>query len=233
MYSTAEDLLKFDQGIFQCKLFSKKTLDLMMTPYPELYGVAYGFWVTENKFGNQTFKVANRQGSIWGANANWLHLIDQNKTFIVLSNTNATNLEALTEQLVLVSSGQETTITSLDSYVSNEDLIKTSLPLNNTYIEVEFLLNALPDNGWFLKLHKDGTFDYIVWSGWGPSEGVNLEMGTYTITKNQLKLKSNNAQSKIANSDYFIAVSATDLTEKTMLRRWIEYDSKFYCMVLR
>lgn len=110
MYSTVEDLLKFDDAIFNYKLLKQKTVDLMLTPYPELYGVAYGFWVTDNTFGNQTLKVANRQGSIWGANANWLHLIDQNKTFLVLSNTNATNLQELTEQLVLQSTGQKVTI---------------------------------------------------------------------------------------------------------------------------
>lgn len=107
MYSTVEDLLKLDQGIFAYKILSKKTVDLMLTPYPELYGVAYGFWITDNTFGDKTFSVANRQGSIWGANANWLHILDNNKTFLVLSNTNATNLQALTEQLVLVSTGQK------------------------------------------------------------------------------------------------------------------------------
>lgn len=106
MYSTAEDLLKFDEGIFQYKLLSRKTVELMLTPYPELYGVAYGFWVTKNKFGDTTFTIANRQGSIWGANANWVHLIENNKTFIVLSNTNATNLPDLTTKLVLLSTGQ-------------------------------------------------------------------------------------------------------------------------------
>ena len=110
MYSTVEDILKFDNAIFSNQLLDKKTVDLMLTPFPELYGVAFGFWVTDNKFGNITTKAANRQGSIWGANANWIHLIDKNKTFIILSNTNATNLQDLTEQLVLVSTGQRLTI---------------------------------------------------------------------------------------------------------------------------
>lgn len=110
MYSTVEDLLKFDQGIFTAKLLSKSTVDLMLTPYPDLYQVAYGFWVYEQTFGSQKLKVANRQGSIWGANANWLHLIDGNKTIIVLSNTNATNLPELTDQLVLIATGQKPTV---------------------------------------------------------------------------------------------------------------------------
>ena len=107
MYSTAEDLLKFDEGIFKAKLLSQKTLELMLTPYPEFYGVAYGFWVSDTTFGDQTFKAANRQGSIWGANANWLHLTEGNKTFLVLSNTNATNLPEFTEQLVILATGKK------------------------------------------------------------------------------------------------------------------------------
>ncbi len=110
MYSTAEDLLKFDNALFNFKILNKKTVELMLTPYPELYGVAYGFWVSENKFGNITSKVANRQGSIWGVNANWLHFIDKNKTILIISNTNATNLSELTDQLVLVSTNQHATI---------------------------------------------------------------------------------------------------------------------------
>lgn len=110
MYSTVEDLLKFNNAIFGNKILSKKSVDLMLTPYPELYGVAYGFWVTDNKYGTETFKTANRQGSIWGANTNWVHLIDKNKTVIVFSNTNATNLSELAEQLVLVSTGQKAII---------------------------------------------------------------------------------------------------------------------------
>ncbi len=110
MYSTVEDILKFDTAIFNYKILTKKTVEIMLTPFPELYGVALGFWVTENKFGNITTKVANRQGSIWGANTNWLHLIDKNKTIIIFSNTNATNLTELTEQIVLVSTNQSANI---------------------------------------------------------------------------------------------------------------------------
>lgn len=120
MYSTAEDLLKFDNSIFTYKILNKKTVDLMLTPFPELYGVAIGFWVTESKIGNINTIVANRQGSIWGANANWLHLIDKNKTFIVLSNTNATNLSELTEQLVFVSTGQKINDQDFSKYLKSK-----------------------------------------------------------------------------------------------------------------
>jgi CubicO group peptidase (beta-lactamase class C family) len=124
MYSTVEDLLKFDEAIFGYKLLSKNTVDLMLTPYPELYGVAYGFWVTDNTYGTISSKTANRQGSIWGANANWVRLIDKNITVITLSNTNATNLTELTDELVLIATGQEPTISDFtkDSIQSSNSM---------------------------------------------------------------------------------------------------------------
>lgn len=138
MYSTIEDLLKFDNAIFGNKLLSKKTVDLMLTPYPELYGVAYGFWVTDNKYGSITSRTANRQGSIWGANANWIRLIDKNKTIVVFSNTNATNLSELTEQLILVSTGQKPTIPATTKLNS-----ATTLSLEK--VKGNWLLDLRPD----------------------------------------------------------------------------------------
>jgi CubicO group peptidase (beta-lactamase class C family) len=138
MYSTAEDLLKFDNALFNFKILNKKTVELMLTPYPELYGVAYGFWVSENKFGNITSKVANRQGSIWGANANWLHLIDKNKTILIISNTNATNLSELTEQLILVSTNQKATIPIVTTTAE-----KQNISIENT--KGTWILDLRPD----------------------------------------------------------------------------------------
>ena len=64
----------------------------MLTPYPELYGVAYGFWVYELELDGKKYRAADRQGSIWGSNATWLHLIEAQKTVVILSNTNVTDL---------------------------------------------------------------------------------------------------------------------------------------------
>lgn len=138
MYSTVEDLLKFDNAIFGNKILTKMTVDLMLTPYPELYGVAYGFWVTDNKYGALSSKTANRQGSIWGANANWVHLMDKNKTIIVFSNTNATDLSELTAQLVLISTGQNATIPAITKP-------KSSTGFNLDKVKGTWLLDLRPD----------------------------------------------------------------------------------------
>ncbi|AYQ33708.1 serine hydrolase [Runella sp. SP2] len=100
MFSTVEDLLTFDQAIFKHQILTKPTVELMLKSYPELWYVAYGFWVSENTFAGKKIQCADRQGSISGSNMSWLHLINENRTFIVFSNTDATKLNDLRAELV-------------------------------------------------------------------------------------------------------------------------------------
>lgn len=102
MYSTVEDLLKFDHGIFTYKLLSKETTELMLAPNKTLDNVAFGFWFADS-YGVFNCQFVYRPGGILGSNANWIHTFDNNKTVIIFSNTNATNLYEMSEQLYLVS----------------------------------------------------------------------------------------------------------------------------------
>lgn len=106
MYSTVEDLLKFDAAIFTNKLLQPQTTELMLKFYPELGYVAYGFWGSDG-YGNFAEKFYYRPGGILGSNANWIHTSGSKKTIIVLSNTNATNLFELSEKLYLASIGKK------------------------------------------------------------------------------------------------------------------------------
>jgi teichoic acid D-alanine hydrolase len=102
MYSTAEDLLKFNNAIFNNRLLNPKSTALMLTFYPDLGYVAYGFWGSDG-YGNFNEKFYYRPGGILGATANWIHTLQTGKTVIVLSNTNACNLFELSEKLYLES----------------------------------------------------------------------------------------------------------------------------------
>lgn len=99
MYATAADLYKFDQALFTHQLLKKATVELMTTSYPELWGVAYSFWVNDQTIGTTKTKVMDRRGSISGNNTAWYHFINENKTIIVLSNNNATDVVELREKL--------------------------------------------------------------------------------------------------------------------------------------
>jgi teichoic acid D-alanine hydrolase len=102
MYSTVEDLLKFDTAIFNSKILQPKTTELMLKFYPALGNVAYGFWGSDG-FGIFAEKFYYRPGGILGSTANWIHTTKNKKTIIVMSNTDATNLFELSEKLYLAS----------------------------------------------------------------------------------------------------------------------------------
>ena len=105
MYSTIEDLLKFDQALFNNEILNEETTAKMLTIYPEYGYTAYGIWGSTG-WGNFNETFYYRTGSIQGANANWIHTVDNGKTIIALSNTNATNLYELSEKLYLESLGR-------------------------------------------------------------------------------------------------------------------------------
>jgi len=95
MYSTAQDLLIFDQAIFNHTLLKKATVDTMLTSYPKLGDVAFGFWVYPRKIGNTNTIFAERQGGGYGCESNWVHLIDKGVTLILLSNTETADLNKM------------------------------------------------------------------------------------------------------------------------------------------
>jgi len=109
MYSTVEDLLKFDFGIFNYKLLNKTTTAMMLTPNKQLNDVALGVCYGSG-YGAFSKPFIYRTGGILGSCSNWIHTMDDKKSIIVFNNTNGTNLYELSEQLYLVSNAQKTTI---------------------------------------------------------------------------------------------------------------------------
>lgn len=106
LYATAEDLLLFSNGLFGNKLLSENSLKTMLTWYPELGYTAYGLWGSDG-WGNFDEPFYYRTGGILGATANWIYTTKTQKTIIVLSNTDATNLYELSEKLYLASKKME------------------------------------------------------------------------------------------------------------------------------
>ncbi len=92
MYSTVDDILKFSNALFGGKLLKQKTLDQMLTSGLDDYG--YGVWVHNDfKINHKMFTVVKRPGLIMGAQAMLFHIIEDNSTIIILSNTGTTNLD--------------------------------------------------------------------------------------------------------------------------------------------
>lgn len=102
MYSTAQDLLAFDQGLFGEKLLSPQSTKQLLTFHPDLGYSAYGLWGSDG-WGTFSEKFYYRTGGILGSTSNWIHTIDSKKTILILSNTNQANLFELSEALYLKS----------------------------------------------------------------------------------------------------------------------------------
>jgi D-alanyl-D-alanine carboxypeptidase len=99
MYSTTTDLATFSNALFSGKLLNNTTLNLMLTPYPQFWNTAYSVWVTKQTINKNDYTVVERYGSIQGANTLLAHFLEQNITIILFSNTNATNLGELKNEI--------------------------------------------------------------------------------------------------------------------------------------
>ena len=99
LYSTVEDMYRWDQGLFGGKLISQKSLDVMLTVVKEFYG--YGIGV------DTQFKLrrVGHGGGINGFNTYMARFPAERATFIVLSNlensTPTTQIETRIARLAL------------------------------------------------------------------------------------------------------------------------------------
>jgi CubicO group peptidase (beta-lactamase class C family) len=101
MYATCNDLLVFDQAIFSNKLLTKQSTQKLLEIHDKLGYTAYGFWGSTG-WGSFNEKFYYRTGGILGSTSNWIHTMGTNKTIILLSNTDATNLYELSEKIYLL-----------------------------------------------------------------------------------------------------------------------------------
>jgi D-alanyl-D-alanine carboxypeptidase len=91
MYSSAADLLKFSNALYGARLLKPETLDRMLTPGLDDYG--YGLWIASTEIAGKRHRFAQRPGRIMGANVVLLRFLSQELTVVLLSNTNAADID--------------------------------------------------------------------------------------------------------------------------------------------
>lgn len=86
MYSTVEDLHKWDQALYGNKVLSEESKQKMFTPGLEKYG--YGFFINETKIGetDKNEKVIQHGGGINGFNSLFTRFVDQKNLVVILDN---------------------------------------------------------------------------------------------------------------------------------------------------
>lgn len=98
MYSTIEDMYKWDRILYTDKLLGKEYREKMFTPVMNNYG--YGWQIIEHPVGEKKLKVVTHSGGIFGFNSLETRLVDENKFIMVLNNFEGGNLNQLTIGIV-------------------------------------------------------------------------------------------------------------------------------------
>ena len=114
-----------------------------------------------------------------------------------------------------------------------EQVLEGSKKITSETFDLKFLLRALPDNGWFLKLNKDSTFEYIYWSGWGEAEGTVLEKGKYSIKDNLLSLESEKRNSQLKTTEFYLVTSQTESIDNNVTIDCQKNGELIYCLYHR
>ena len=95
LYSTVEDLYKWDRALYTEKLLSKEYKRMMFTPF--IGGYAYGWGVRKIEKGNagDSLKLISHSGGINGFNTVISRLVDDQHLIVLLNNTGGADLNAM------------------------------------------------------------------------------------------------------------------------------------------
>jgi len=84
LYSTVEDMYKWDQALYTDKLVSNESKKKIFTPYMNNYG--YGWGIRDQDFGGVKKKVISHSGGIFGFNTIILRYTDDKNLIVLLCN---------------------------------------------------------------------------------------------------------------------------------------------------
>ena len=111
MYSTVEDLYKWDQALYGTELLSRESLDLFFKPHVEVPGghYAYGWFVEDIDVDADGVKekLIRHGGGINGFNTLIARIPGKGQLLILLNNTGGAPLGFMSEQIFKIINGQE------------------------------------------------------------------------------------------------------------------------------
>jgi CubicO group peptidase (beta-lactamase class C family) len=93
LYSTVEDLYKWDQSLYTDKLLSNENKEIMFKPFFENY--AYGWGVLEIQIGDIKKKIISHSGGINGFNTIIVRFVEDRNLIVLLCNVLPPNLGSL------------------------------------------------------------------------------------------------------------------------------------------
>ncbi len=106
MYSTVEDLYRWEQALATEKLVSSETLEVIFADHVDMFGsgyYGYGWMLADTPVG----KMIYHGGNTLGFTADITRLIDLDMTIIILSNKGQVDLTEMKNNLILIGLGEE------------------------------------------------------------------------------------------------------------------------------
>jgi CubicO group peptidase (beta-lactamase class C family) len=106
LYSTTEDLLKWEQGLFGGKLLTPASLKKMTTPFKNNYAFGLGVDTSSGR------RVIQHSGGIDGFNTMVSYYPDDQLTVVVLANVNGAAPDQMSPKLAALARGEQVTLAS-------------------------------------------------------------------------------------------------------------------------
>jgi CubicO group peptidase (beta-lactamase class C family) len=113
MYSTVEDLLKWDQALYGAGPFrDPATKELYFAPHAEIAGpngpnYAYGWFLRPVAAGPDTVQVVEHGGGIFGFTTGFWRIPEERRTVIAMDNTTGEHLDEMMTDIVAILHGQD------------------------------------------------------------------------------------------------------------------------------
>ena len=108
LYSTVEDLYKWDRALYTDELLSPELKKTMFTPHIKNYG--YGWAIRSRKIGDREVHITGHGGGINGFGTLITRYVDDQHLVVLLNNTGSTKLGPMTGQIANVLYGQPVTL---------------------------------------------------------------------------------------------------------------------------
>lgn len=97
IYSTVEDLAKWDKALYESELLSQKYKEKMFTANKRDYG--YGWQVGMTTIGEDSINTVSHEGGINGFSSHINRMIDDKHMVVLLNNTNRADLRAISASI--------------------------------------------------------------------------------------------------------------------------------------